>query len=191
MVLRYLVVVLGSALLLFAGAAIAGTESGNGLKTFGTGEVTIERGVVTLTNGAGEYSGVYMPSWGQGFSPELTRIRAMSFDVRGTVNASSPRISLPLDTDADGDTDGWAYLSAYYCTGSSGATTDWFTADFTSSSCLIYTSLGGGPYAGLDALAAGYPDGRVATDEYAFVILDDPNTSVQVSNVQIHRGPAN
>lgn len=186
--MKLLFVVLTSALMI-SGAAMAGTDSGNRLKTFGTGDITIEGGIVTLTNGAGEYSGVYMPSWAQGYSPELTRIGAMSFDVHGTVNASSPRISLPLDVDADGDTDGWAYLSAFYCTGSGAATTGWFTADFTSSSCLIYTSFGGAPYAGLDALAAAYPDARVAADNYVFVILDDPGT-VQISNVEIKRGPA-
>jgi hypothetical protein len=186
--MKFLFVVLASALA-FSGAAMAGTESGNSLKPFGTGDVSVDGGIVTLTNGAGEFSGVYMPSWAQGFTPELTRIGAMSFDVKGTVNASSPRISLPLDTDGDGDTDGWAYLSAFYCTGSGAATTEWFTADFTSSSCLIYTSFGGAPYAGLDALAAADPDAQVAADNYVFVILDDPGT-VQISNVQIKRGPA-
>ena len=181
-------VVLASALTI-TGVALAGTESGNSLKAFGNGDDTVEDGRITLTNDIGEYSGVYLPSWAQGFSPKLAGIGAMSFDVFGTVNASSPRISVPLDIDADGDTDGWAYLSAFYCTGSAAATADWFTADFTSSSCLIYTSFGGAPHAGLDGLAAAYPDARVAADEYVFVILDDAGT-VQISNVQIKRGPA-
>jgi hypothetical protein len=120
---------------------------------------------------------------------KLSALGQVSFAVKGYVGAGSPRISLPLDLNGDGTTDAWAYLSAFYCEGSSAAATGFFVADFTSSSCLIYTSLGGAPFAGLDGLAAAFPGAQVATDNLSFVILDEVGTST-ITDVRLGRGPA-
>lgn len=155
------------------------------LHTLGTGDVTIDNGAVLLANDPGEYSGVYIRSWlREGGFKSLSEITTASFKVEGYVGAGSPRISLPLDVDGNGTTDGWAYLSAFYCAGVDGVGVD--TADFTSSpaSCTIYTSLDGVGYAGLAGLQAAYPTARVARNNATFVILDETGSST-ISDLQI------
>lgn len=163
-------------------AAFAATESGNSLRPFGTGTVTNEGGAITLTNDAGEYSGVYLPGWLRG-GPALDEISSLSFEVSGQLNASSPRVSLPIDIDCDGDTEAWAYLSAFYCLRPQ--TYPWQPVNFLYD-CQIYTSLGG-PHVGIAGLAAAYPDARVATDNYVFIVLDDSPATAGIRNVSIGR----
>ena len=119
----------------------------------------------------------------------MTEIDEMSFDVFSStvLNPSSPRISLPLDLDADGDTEAWAYLSAYYCYSPGKPQIYGFLPVNFLLPCPIHTSLGDGPHAGLGALAAAYPGARVAADNYVFVILDDSPATAELRNVRIGR----
>lgn len=129
---------------------------------------------LSVTTLGTDYAGAY--ALGTGLEGDaIADVTNLRFDVKGYVGAGSPRISLPVDTNGDGSLDLWAYLSAYYCAGSGAAATGWFTADFTSPTCAIYTSAGG-PYAGLGGLAAAYPGAEVA-DQLPFFILDEPGVA--------------
>ena len=130
-----------------------------------------------------------------------------SFDVKGYEGAGSPRISLPVDTDGDGTTDMWAYLSALYATGdarSAVGATGFDHVDFQAPGATIYTSSatvlnglsdplnatgsiayrwGGFTFDVNDADArAGW---KVATDEQPFLILDEAPAVSYVDNLTI------
>ena len=130
-----------------------------------------------------------------------------SFDVKGYQGAGSPRISLPVDTNGDGTTDMWAFLSASYCTGnarSAVGTTGFDHVDFQKSGCTIYTSsatvlnglsdplnatgsityaYGGFSFNVNDANARG--SWKVATDNQPFLILDEAPAVSYVDNLTI------
>jgi hypothetical protein len=125
-----------------------------------------------------------------------------SFDVKGFQGAGSPRISLPVDTNRDGSTDVWAYLSAFYCSGNarSQAANGFDHVDFQKSGCTIYTSsaavLNGlsEPVNATGSIAYQYggftfnlndADWRVATDEQPFLILDEAPAVSYVDNLTI------
>jgi hypothetical protein len=130
-----------------------------------------------------------------------------SFDVKGYEGAGSPRISLPVDTNGNGTTEMWAYLSAFYCTGdarSAVGTTGFDHVDFQKSGCTIYTSTsttlnglsdplgatgsitylyGGFSFTVYDAgPRAGW---KVATDYQPFLILDEAPAVSYVDNLTI------
>jgi hypothetical protein len=126
-----------------------------------------------------------------------------SFDVKGYQGAGSPRISLPVDTNNDGTTDMWAYLSASYCTGnarSAVGTTGFDHIDFQKSGCTIYTSSGAVlnglsdpinatgsityPY-GVIAFNVNDTGARVATDNQPFLVLDEAPAVSYVDNLTI------
>jgi hypothetical protein len=101
----------------------------------------------------------------------LSDVKTLSFNYTGDApGAGAPRFSVPIDTDGDGDTDQYAFISAYYCNDGAGQ-----VDAINDPTCTIW--LGGVvPYANWAALAAAYPAGRIATDAYVFVIADEPGT---------------
>lgn len=117
----------------------------------------------------GSYAGVYTLDrsiYGQ----PLTSINTLSFRFTGdAASAGSPRFSVPIDTNGDGDTDIWAYISAFYCNDGRG------NVSARNAGCTIFTS-DGGQYMGVSELAAAYPGATIATDNYVFVISDEPGT---------------
>lgn len=140
---------------------------------------------VLKTNGGdpqGEYAGVYSDNkfiYGR----PLSGVSALRFNYSGTApGAGAPRFSIPIDTDGDGDTDVWGYLSAFYCNDGSG------NVDASAPGCTFYSSVGG-PYVGLNNFVAAFPNAKVATDEYVFIVADEPGLWT-ISNVNFG-GPGN
>jgi hypothetical protein len=127
----------------------------------------------------GSYAGVYSNNrWIYGKS--LSSISTLSFRFSGdAASAGSPRFSVPIDTDGDGDTDIWAFISAFYCSNNSG------TVSATNPGCTIFTS-DGGSFSSVDALVEAYPDAEIANDNYVFVISDEPGQWT-ISNVKFGR----
>ena len=124
----------------------------------------------------GSYAGVYSNSRSI-YGKPLSSISTLSFRFTGDpASAGSPRFSVPIDTDADGDTDIWAFISAFYCNDGSGK------VSATNSGCTIFTN-NGGSYTSVSALTAAYPGAKIATDNYVFVISDEPGTWT-ISNVK-------
>jgi hypothetical protein len=150
--------------------------------TYG-GHCTIVGGTSALLDnsvpvGSGDYSGVYYAS--SGLSGDLiSTIAQLSFDYTGSAaTAGSPRISLPIDTNNNGTTDFYAFISASHC-GIGGH------VDIHNAGCLVFYT--GGPVSGqswADFTANGGGTWRVATDSVPFVIADDAGIWT-VSNVQL------
>jgi hypothetical protein len=144
------------------------------------------RGVATLDNETNDatgadnpydqYSGVYLKKSNLA-GKAIGHVRQLGFSYTGTPTAGSPRISLPIDTNSDGTTDGYAFISAYTCNDGAGNVDA--VADPT---CTIY--FGSDHYANLAALAAAHPEYRVTAHGIPFVIADDPGTWT-VSNVKL------
>jgi hypothetical protein len=133
--------------------------------------------VLTTNDGDadGSYAGVYSNSRSI-YGKPLTSIGMLRFTFSGdAASAGSPRFSVPIDTDADGDTDIWAYISAFYCSDREGR------VSARNTGCTIYTS-DGGSYQGLRELIAAYPGAVIANDNYVFIISDEPGTWT-ISNV--------
>ena len=124
----------------------------------------------------GSYAGVYTNDRSI-YGKSLSSIGKLSFRFSGDpASAGSPRFSVPIDTNGDGTTDVWAYISAFYCSDGSG------NVSARNAGCQIFTS-DGGQYAGLNALIAAYPGATIANDNYVFVISDEPG-SWTVSHVR-------
>lgn len=146
-----------------------GTTDGDGYY----GLCTTRHGVATLdnlsndktpANPGDQYSGVYLKKSTLSGKP-IGSIKELGFSYRGTATAGSPRISLGIDTDGDGNRDDYAFISAYYCNDGAG-----HVDAVNDPTCTIYT--GSGVYANWAALAAAHPEYRVAGTP--FVIADDP-----------------
>jgi hypothetical protein len=188
--LGILALVLSAALLGSAGTAVAanpllcfsGTTDGS---TYG-GVCTLNAGGTAATldntggNANGSYSGVYFAS--SSLSGTLvSSITQLSFDYSGdAATAGSPRISLPIDTNNDGTTDFYAFISASHC----GIGTH---VDINNTGCLVFYTTG--PVSGESWATFSAHGWRVATDNVPFVIADDPGIWT-VSNVQLGQGEA-
>jgi hypothetical protein len=140
----------------------------------------------TLNNsvpvGSGDYSGVYFAVSGLS-GMLLSDVSNLSFTYTGTPTAGSPRITLPIDTDNDGDTDFWLSIGAFYC--SNGSLVD----PMTDTTCTLWSNEDGTtPLASnWAALVLAHSTWRVATEDLPFIIADDAGLWT-VDNV--HLGPA-
>jgi hypothetical protein len=131
------------------------------------------KGTAVLDNDGGdvdgEYSGVYV-LYSNVYGMSLFAITQLSFQYTGTATAGSPRYSIPIDTNNDGLTDFWAFISAYYCNNGAG-----LVDAINDATCTIYVS--NDPlvsYANWAAFVAAYPGAEVAlTDNYIFIVADD------------------
>jgi hypothetical protein len=159
----------------------SGTTDGS---TYG-GVCTLNAGgtSATLNNNGGDpegsYSGVYYAS--SSLSGTLvSSITQLSFDYTGVATAGSPRISLPIDTDHNGTTDFYAFISASHC----GIGVH---VDINNTGCLVFWT--GGPVSGESWATFSTHGWWVATDDVPFVIADDPGIWT-VSNIQLGQGEA-
>lgn len=130
------------------------------------------RGPATLNNTDGDldgsYSGVYVEA-STLYNQSLSHITQLSFNYTGDATAGSPRLSIPIDTNSDGTSDGYLFVSAYYCNDGEG------TVDvINDNSCTIYTNFSGESWENWNALIAVHPDWSIANDAYVFIIADDP-----------------
>jgi hypothetical protein len=181
--------VLSAALLGTAGTAAAanpllcfsGTTDGS---TYG-GVCTINPGgtSATLNNTGGDpdgsYSGVYYATSSLS-GKAVSSITQLSFDYTGVATAGSPRISLPIDTNGNGTTDFFAFISASHC----GIGVH---VDIHNAGCLVFWTAG--PVSGESWATFSAHGWSVATDNVPFVIADDAGIWT-VSNVQLGQGEA-
>lgn len=153
------------AVLAFAGTAVAS----NGLQSFGSGDVTINGDAATLTNGAGEFSGVYLKSRSESGKP-LAAVD-FSFEYTGSTAGGAPRFSIPLDTGATESVTLYAFVDALNC-GDTG------TVDTNASNCQVFLNFSNESFTNWDAFAAAHPTWRIAPGSIPFVIADQPGTYV-------------
>jgi hypothetical protein len=178
-----------------AASALAG-PNGNKLTCFsGTTDLTIYGGTCSLTTGGvatlnntdgnlnGDYSGVYLQNSNLD-GKKLTTVNKLAFDYTGIPTNGSPRISLPLDTNGDGATDVYAFISAFWCNDGAG-----HLNALTDQTCMIFVGNQIAGYANWDAFVAAFPTATVGADALPFIIADDAG-SWTVSNVQLGKGPA-
>jgi hypothetical protein len=124
--------------------------------------------------GAGDYSGVYYARSSLAGKP-LSDITQLSFNYTGTPTAAgSPRISLPIDSDGNGTTNFYAFISAFHCDEAG-------LVDPIHGTCTIFYT--GGPVSGesWEAFAA-HEGWKVGTTP--FVVADEAGTWT-VSNVHL------
>lgn len=113
------------------------------------------------------YSGVYTANSNM-YGKTLGNVGQLSFSYTGdAATAGSPRFSLPIDSTGDGITDYWAFISAYYCNDGAG-----FVDAMNDATCTIY--VGSESFANWSDWVAAHPTWSIATDNYVFLIADDP-----------------
>jgi hypothetical protein len=173
--------------------AAAANANGNKLQCFsgttdggsygGTCSVTKD-GVATLNNMDGDpdgsYSGVYLQNSNLD-GKRLSDVNQLGFSYTGVAGAGAPRISLPIDTDANGTTDFYAFIAALYCNDGAGN-----VDAINDATCTIYA--GSESFANWAAMLAAHPDWRVG-ESLPFIIADEPGHWT-VSNVRLGKGPA-
>lgn len=160
-----------------------GETSGNKLQCFGDGECTLIPGGATLSNDAGEHSGVYIPSNLIGRS--LSDVNKLSFDYSGSGAAGgSPRISVPIDSNGDGTTDDHAFIDTGYCNDAGDPNVGTLDA-INDPTCVIW--YGSDSYANWAAFASANPTYRISGT--SFIIVDQAGT-FNITNVQLGKGPA-
>ena len=148
------------------------------------GKCTVTKlGVATLNNSGGdvdgEYSGVYLQNSNLE-GKAIRTINQLGFSYTGIATAGSPRISLGIDTDGDGNWNHFAFISALYCNDGAG------NVDVMKDpTCTIYS--GSGVYANWAAMVAAHPDYKVGYTPY--IVADDAGTWT-VSNVKLGKGAA-
>ena len=166
-----------------AAMAVAGTavaKQPSKLQTFGTGEATFNGGTLTLDNGAGQYSGVYLKSTSRKARPIASV--DFSFDYSGTIAGGAPRFSIPLDTNRNGRLDGYAFLDARNC-GNSGTSGNG-TVSTEDGNCAVFLNFGNLSFANWDALVAAHRSWRVASGKVPFIIADQPG-HYEISNIDL------
>jgi hypothetical protein len=134
----------------------------------------------TLNTASGGYAGVYYARSDLSGDSVLT-VAGLSFtytcsSTTNCVTGGSPRMSIPIDTDGDGDTESYAFIDANNC-GMTAATTGTVTQ-----LCPVF--FGDTLYANWAAFAAANSDAQIATDAISFVIADQRFLGV-ISNVQL------
>ena len=162
----------------------------------GTTDGTTYGGVCTINPGGtsatlntadgdpdGSYAGVYYASSNLS-GDSVATVTGLSFTYTCTsaatcVTGGSPRMSIPIDTNADGDTESYAFIDANNC-GQAGG-----TGGTVNQNCPVF--FGSTLYANWAAFAAANPTYRIATDAVSFVIADQPFVGI-VSNVQLGQG---
>lgn len=142
------------------------------------------KGSATLNNNDGDldpynnYSGVYVLNSTM-YETLLSGITQLSFSYTGdAATAGSPRISIPVDTNDDGVSDGYLFASAYYCNDGAG-----MVDIINDPTCQIYTNFSADSFANWAELVALHPAWAIANDAYVFLVADDPG-SWTVSNVK-------
>jgi opacity protein-like surface antigen len=148
-----------AAVMAIAGTAVA--KQPGKLTTFGTGDASLSGGVLTLHNDAGEYSGVYLKSISRKARP-LESVH-FSFNRSGDVQGGAPRFSIPIDTNRNGQLDGYAFIDVNSCGGSTTVSTE-------ASTCGVYFR--DNFFANWAAMADANPSWRLASGKVPFIIAD-------------------
>jgi hypothetical protein len=191
---HYLIGAIALVVLALGSVALAAPGSGNRLYCFSGTEDGGYNGTCTLTaDGAvldttdedtdpnNNYAGVYVGN-SKLDGLLIGDVEKLSFGFAGgPVVGGSPRLSIPIDEDGDGTTEGYAFVDAVGCNDGAG------TVDAVGdASCLV--SYGSGTYANWAAFAAANPAYRIASDRVAFVIVDQPG-EFTITNVELRQKP--
>ena len=149
------------------------------------GDCTINPGgtSATLNTASGGYAGVYYANSNIS-GDSVATVTGLSFtytcaSTANCVTGGSPRISIPIDTNANGGWDSFAFIDANNC-GMTALTTGTVTQ-----ACPVF--FGSTLYANWAAFVAANDDALIATDAITFVIADQPFIGV-ISNVQLGQG---
>jgi hypothetical protein len=154
------------AVALAAGLTAATTASAApSLRSFGTGDVTLEGDSATIVNETGEYGGVYLPS--RNLPSSLAGVH-MSFVSTGDVAGGAPSIRIPISSDGDATWDFYVTLAVDRSGGAPGERTTVSTESATS----IVDINTGGSYPNWDAFVEANPTWRLARNADAFLIAD-------------------
>lgn len=177
-----LAVLIGVVALVGVTTASAASDNGNQLTCFegAGGDCTLIDGGAQLTNVPGGFSGVYLQNSNVD-GKRITTVNQLGFRYTGVATAGAPRISLPIDTDADGDAEFYAFIAAFYCNDGAG-----LVDAINDPTCTIFA--GAEVFANWDALVAAHPEWRVSENQ-TFVIADEPGTWT-VTDVELGKGPA-
>lgn len=166
---------LAAAIALVGVMALATTATGNGnLRSFGTGDVSINGGAVTIVNGAGEYGGVYLNS--RSLSAKPLRAVHISFTSTGFHTGGAPRFSIPVNTGHGDGKDRYAFIDVNNC-GSSLVSTD-------NDACPVFLNFSNESFTNWDDLVATHPKWRMASGSIPFIIADEPGT-YHVQNIDL------
>lgn len=130
------------------------------------------KGPATLDNTGGDpdgsYSGVYVDNSNLN-GKLLADANRLSFHYAGIPTNGSPRISLPLDTNGDGVTDVYAFISAFWCNNAAG-----LVDAINNPNCQIFVGSIITPFVGWAAFVAAYPTATMGPDgALPFIIADD------------------
>jgi hypothetical protein len=186
--------------IMFASVAAAANTKGNKLQCFsgstdfpgvynGTcmfqGNAAILNTVDGDTDPSNAYAGVYIENTNLD-GKLLSDVNKLSFSYSGSgATGGSPRISIPIDENGDGTYEAFAFIDTLGCnTGDPNTGTLDAINDPT---CTV--SYGSETFPNWAAFVAAHPTYRIATDQLAFVIIDQPGTFT-ITNVQLGKGPA-
>lgn len=150
----------------------------------------IQNGAVLDTNDEDDnpnnnYAGVYISNTNlDGKLLEDVNKLSFSYDGESSVGGS-PRLSIPIDSNADGSTEAYAYIDTMGC--NDGDPESGTLDAINDSTCLVwYNNVS---YENWAAFVAANPTYRIATDALAFVIVDQEG-EFTITNVQLGRGAA-
>jgi hypothetical protein len=168
--------------------AIAGTViAAPKLNTFGSADVRVNGGTVTITTDDGQdpdwggpkYGGVYLNS--KSLSGKYIGSVDFSFVSTGDVSGGAPRFSMPIDVDENGGVDGYAFIDAGNCGGTSDNPV---TVGTSNPACDVY--FGSEGFANWDAFYAAHPAYRMAPGAIPFIIADGAYNSVyEISQIDL------
>jgi hypothetical protein len=170
----------GNKLQCFSGSEDAPGTYGGTCEITSGGCATLD--TITVAGTDGSYAGVYVyPGLPGKPISDVTRL-SFSYTVdAGAVAGGSPRLSIPIDENGDGLTDGYAFIDAANC-GQEGQSSG--TVDL---SCPVF--YGDTLYANWADFAAQNPTYRIGRDALAFVIVDQPFQGT-ICNVQLGKAAA-
>lgn len=152
------------------------TLNSNGAK----GSATLD---LTSDSATGDYAGVYTLE-SKLYGTLLSDLTQLSYHYTVSIDPQPGNLSynMPVDTNADGGTDAYLFIDAYYCPGVEG-----LVDIINDPNCGIYYN-GTDFYANWAALLAAYPDAMVATDQYVFIVAErtpsEPSAVYTVNNVK-------
>ena len=157
------------------------TLSGPGAK----GSATLD--LTAAPQDGGSFAGVYTLE-STIYNQLLTNITQLSYHYTGTIAPQPGNLSynIPIDANADGTTDAYAFIDAFYCPGTAG------TVDIIhDANCGIYDG-GVTFYPNWATFIAAYPGAKVANDQYVFVVAErtpsEPAAVWTVNNVKFAKG---
>ena len=140
-----------------------------------------------LDNTAGGSSGVYFPR-SRLTGKAVADVSGLSFDFTGIARGGAPRISVPIDTNGDGTTEFYAFISAEFCPATQ-------TGHVSESTCQVFATgqNSNNGYANWAAFAAANPGATIAATDggdstVPFVVADVSGSGAIWTLSNVHLG---